>query len=444
MTGSLDMSGQKVTGLGTPTIGGDATNKTYVDAQTALKLNLSGGTMSGVIAMGNNRITGVQDPANAQDAATKNYIDAIFGSTQSAAQSAADALVSEQNASDSASAAALSFENFDERYLGEKASAPTLDNQGDPLIAGALYFDSVLDELRVYNGSSWQAGVTDISLLALRTGDTLTNTTLDNVTVNSGSIDNTPVGATTASTGAFTTLSSTSTATLNGTTIPASSTLVKTADKLSVLAVTTPAELASVISSVTGTGDLVFGTSPTLETAILNTSTLNAPSVSGGVINGTSVGDTIPSTGEFTELSSSTKFTVPRLTTATRPSVTNGGVLIFNDDINEFEGYNGTAWASVGGSAISNDTTTATDLFPTFVDATTGTAANVYTSNAKLLYKPSTGELKSEALVATNGIVVNSATIDTDYTIAAGSNGHSVGPITVDATVTVDGVWHIS
>lgn len=143
-------------------------------------------------------------------------------------------------------------------------------------------------------------------------------------------------------------------------------------------------------------------------------------------------------------LSASTKFTVPVLTAATRPSPVSGGELIFNDDTDEFEGYNGTAWSSVGGSAITNDTTTTTDVFPLFADATSGTASSVFTSNAKLLYKPSTGEFKSEALVATNGIVVNSATIDTDYTIAAGTHGHSVGPITLDATVTVDGVWLIS
>jgi hypothetical protein len=181
--------------------------------------------------------------------------------------------------------------------------------------------------------------------------------------------------------------------------------------------------------------------------------TATVAAISGGTINGTSVGATTPSTGAFTNFTASgtASFTstqavkLPVGTELQRPTPT-AGMLRFNDDLNEFEGYNGTAWASVGGSAISNDTTTATDLFPTFVDATTGTAANVYTSNAKLLYKPSTGEFKSEALVATNGIVVNSATIDTDYTIAAGSNGHSVGPITVDAVVTVEdgAVWLVS
>jgi hypothetical protein len=69
--------------------------------------------------------------------------------------------------------------------------------------------------------------------------------------------------------------------------------------------------------------------------------------------------------------------------------------------------------------------------------ATTGTAQNIYTSNARLLYKPSTGEFKALAPVASNGIFVNSTSIATNYTIAAGTNGFSVGPITVNSGITL-------
>ena len=84
-----------------------------------------------------------------------------------------------------------------------------------------------------------------------------------------------------------------------------------------------------------------------------------------------------------------------------------------------------------GGAAVSNDTTTASNLFPLFASATTGTPSTIYTSNAKYLYKPSTGELKVDVPVAGNGIMVNSTTVSTSYTIASGNNGFSVGPITV-------------
>jgi len=95
------------------------------------------------------------------------------------------------------------------------------------------------------------------------------------------------------------------------------------------------------------------------------------------------------------------------------------------------------ALASGSGATITNDTTTSTNVFPTFADATSGALSDIYTSDAKYLYKPSTGELTSEHFVAGNGIFVNSLTIDTSYTIAAGTSGMSAGPVTVASGTTV-------
>ena len=99
----------------------------------------------------------------------------------------------------------------------------------------------------------------------------------------------------------------------------------------------------------------------------------------------------------------------------------------------------GLKWAAAGssGATITNDTATSTNVYPTFAAATSGTLSTIYTSNAKLLYKPSTGELTSSHLVAGNGIFVNSLTISTSYTIAAGTSGMSAGTITVASGVTV-------
>jgi hypothetical protein len=91
-----------------------------------------------------------------------------------------------------------------------------------------------------------------------------------------------------------------------------------------------------------------------------------------------------------------------------------------------------TSWATVvSGASISNDTTTATDLFPLFASATSGVPTTIFTGNTKYLYKPSTGELKVDVPVAGNGIMVNSTTVSTSYTIASGTNGFSVGAITI-------------
>jgi hypothetical protein len=94
----------------------------------------------------------------------------------------------------------------------------------------------------------------------------------------------------------------------------------------------------------------------------------------------------------------------------------------------------GLKWSpSAAGGAVTlvNDTATATNLFPAFANATSGTVANLFTSNSKLLYKPSTGDFQASQVVASNGLVVNSDQITSSYTIATGTNAMCVGPITV-------------
>jgi hypothetical protein len=118
---------------------------------------------------------------------------------------------------------------------------------------------------------------------------------------------------------------------------------------------------------------------------------------------------------------------LPTGTTGQRDASPAAGYLRFNTTSTEFEGYNGTAWSSVGGSAITNDTTTATNLYPAFLGATTGTATAIYTGNANLLYKPSTGELQARVPVALNGLFVNATTLVSSYTIASGQSANSVG-----------------
>jgi hypothetical protein len=91
----------------------------------------------------------------------------------------------------------------------------------------------------------------------------------------------------------------------------------------------------------------------------------------------------------------------------------------------------------VSGATISNDTTTATDLYPLFSASTSGTPTTIYTSNAKYLYKPSTGDLQASQILANNGLVLNNATVSASYTIASGYNAMSVGPMTIASGQTV-------
>jgi hypothetical protein len=89
------------------------------------------------------------------------------------------------------------------------------------------------------------------------------------------------------------------------------------------------------------------------------------------------------------------------------------------------------------GATISNDTSTASTLYPLFAAATSGTPTTIYTSNANYLYQPSNGALRAKEMEASNGLIVNNATIASNYTIPTGYNASSVGPVTVSSGAAV-------
>lgn len=78
--------------------------------------------------------------------------------SSSSASSSATAAASAQTAAEAARDATLTaYDNFDDRYLGTKTSDPTVDNDGNALVAGTLYFNSVSQVMRLYTGSAWVA-----------------------------------------------------------------------------------------------------------------------------------------------------------------------------------------------------------------------------------------------------------------------------------------------
>ena len=102
--------------------------------------------------------------AETAKASAESARDTAAGSATSAgtAQTAAEA------ARDAALAA---FDSFDDRYLGQKASNPTVDNDGNALVAGTLYFNTTTDEMKVYDGSTWLNAYASLSGALLATSN---------------------------------------------------------------------------------------------------------------------------------------------------------------------------------------------------------------------------------------------------------------------------------
>jgi hypothetical protein len=120
---------------------------TSVDGNTGavdlsgIYVDVAGDTMTGALSMGTNKITNLGTPTDTADAVTKVYVDTVVG-TVADAEAAADA-------------AEAAYDSFDDRYLGAKSTPPTLDNDGDALIVGALYWNDVANQMFVWNGTAW-------------------------------------------------------------------------------------------------------------------------------------------------------------------------------------------------------------------------------------------------------------------------------------------------
>jgi len=102
--------------------------------------------------------------ASASASAASSSASAASTSASNASTSASNASTSATNAANAQTAAEAArdsalaaYDNFDDRYLGVKASDPTVDNDGDPLVAGALYYNSTDEAMKLYTGSAWVA-----------------------------------------------------------------------------------------------------------------------------------------------------------------------------------------------------------------------------------------------------------------------------------------------
>ncbi|ABM32369.1 hypothetical protein QRO08_15755 [Paracidovorax citrulli] len=113
-----------------------------------------------------------QNATAAQERATAAAGSATTAGTQATnaaaaragAEAARDTAITQAgNASASATAASASALQVDKRYLGAKASAPTTDNQGAALQAGAVYYNTSTNKVMTWSGSAWVDGISAVA-----------------------------------------------------------------------------------------------------------------------------------------------------------------------------------------------------------------------------------------------------------------------------------------
>ena len=297
------------------------------------------------------------------------------------------------------------YDDFDDRYLGAKSSNPTLDNDGNALLTGALYFNTVAPEMRVYNGTAWQnfSAASAVSSFNTRTGaitllDTDVNTALGYTAANNSSVllkANNLSDLTSAST-ARTNLGL-GTAATTASTAYATAAQGTNADTAYGWGNHASAGYAADNAVVKLTGDQTVGGTKTFSSTITGSVSGNAGTVTNGVYTTGSYANPswITSLAETKVLPSQTSNSGKYLTT------------------------NGTAtsWASV-------------DALP----SQTGNTGKYLTTNGSAA---SWATINTDSNTTTKGLYENNSIISANYTITSGNNAMSSGPITVNSGVTV-------
>lgn len=140
------------------TVAGDTTNIGTVATNIA-DVNTAATNITAIQNASTNATTATTKASEAATSATNAATSETNAATSetNAATSATAAAASQVAAAASASSAASAYDTFDDRYLGSKTANPTVDNDGNALVQGALFFNSTANEMRVYDGANWIA-----------------------------------------------------------------------------------------------------------------------------------------------------------------------------------------------------------------------------------------------------------------------------------------------
>ena len=341
-------------------------------------------------------------------------------SSASAASSSASAASSSATAAAASEAAAAAYtDNFDDTYLGAKASNPTVDNDGDALADGALYFDTTNNVMKVYDlgTTTWYqltptvSNQNNINTVAGISGDV---TTVAGIAANVTTVSGISANVTTVAgiSGNVTTVAGISS---NVTTVAGNTSNINTV-ATNDANITTVAGISANVTTVAGISADV--------TAVAADAT-DIGTVATNIANVNSVGTNIASVNTVaTNVADVVTFATTYLGAfSSAPSTSVTGALYYNTTGSQLYVWNGSAWDaaafSVSGTVTSFNTRTGAVTL-TSSDVTTALTYTPYdAANVSVFGGTLIDDADAATARTTLGLGTAATTATTDYATAA-------------------------
>jgi len=367
--------------------------------------------------------------ATAQVALATTKATAAATSATAAETAETNAETAETNAETAQAAAEAALDTFDDRFLGSKASDPTVDNDGNALLEGAMYYNTTANDIRFYNGSSWDAPATDAATSATAAASS------------ASSASTAKTAAETAETNAETAETNAETAETNAETAQTAAETAKTAAETA----KTAAETAKTAAETAETN---------AETAETNAETAETNAASSATAAAASAAAAAASADSFDDTYLGAKSSDPTLDND-GDALTEGD-MYFNTSTDRMKVYDGSSWDNVAvdsATVVTKTSATGSGALPAGTTAQRdGSPSAGYirwntTDTSAEIYDGSGWTAVGGGNTTDKGLYEHEHTIDADYSITSGNNAMSAGPITISSgysvTVPTGSTWVI-